>query len=207
MRRSFAVLILIPFTLVACGSDNDGPEVQSYVNNTARIYSTKGHPKAEGLEITLKYPATWRAEEADRPHIVQKFGIQRGTGRDTCTLIVGRPKTRLSEKDIEALLSEDAFDQYVPEGGELLGGTSTSWDSLPALIVDVKLVQNQLGQKVVMYLRTYNTIYRNLWVQVHCGAADIEDSRALRDRFRRLSTSTFQLLANSVVFQSNWKNR
>lgn len=37
------------------------------------IYSSKGHAKAQGLDIRLKLPASWKQSEATRPHIVQKW--------------------------------------------------------------------------------------------------------------------------------------
>ncbi len=36
-------------------------------------FNTKSHPKSTGLEIKLKVPQSFKLEEGDRPHIVQRF--------------------------------------------------------------------------------------------------------------------------------------
>ncbi|NBO39634.1 TonB family protein [bacterium] len=36
-------------------------------------FATKGHAKAKGISLTVRYPNGWKASEGDRPNIVQKF--------------------------------------------------------------------------------------------------------------------------------------
>lgn len=42
-------------------------------------FSAKGHKKSNGLNIEVHYPNGWTAEEAIRPHIVQKFVHEGGS--------------------------------------------------------------------------------------------------------------------------------
>ena len=71
MQTTRAVVALLAGLSVAPVSLAQLDEVLSFAQVKAVEYSTKGHPKAEGLHITLLYPSTWKANECRRPHIVQ----------------------------------------------------------------------------------------------------------------------------------------
>ena len=45
------------------------PYIRNFQNSHKILY-TKGHAKSKGLDIALKYPATWHLKEGRRPHVV-----------------------------------------------------------------------------------------------------------------------------------------
>ena len=43
-------------------------------------FSTEGHPKARGVNLTLSYPEGWLSVPGERPHMIQSFAVRRPWG-------------------------------------------------------------------------------------------------------------------------------
>lgn len=54
----------------------------------SRVFRTQGHPKAKGVDFQVRYPASWRPAEGERPNIIQKFVSENGRGLESIMLVV-----------------------------------------------------------------------------------------------------------------------
>jgi hypothetical protein len=76
--KYFFILLILPFTILKSFAQLE-EDISKFVNNDVKIYRTFGEGKSQGLDISIKYLDTWKKEEGNRPHIIQKFSKQIGT--------------------------------------------------------------------------------------------------------------------------------
>lgn len=80
---SFALLLCTVLVALA-----DATTVtRAYIDGQHITFNTEGHPKAKGVNLTLAYPKSWRADEGLRPNIVQKFVSEGGRGLEIMMII------------------------------------------------------------------------------------------------------------------------
>lgn len=73
-------------------------------------YRTGGHTKSKGIDVGIQYPASWKAEEGRRPHIVQKFTSENGYGSTMALLLV-----RAFPEEMPRNATESDFDKAILE--------------------------------------------------------------------------------------------
>jgi hypothetical protein len=79
-------------------------------------YSTKGHAKAKGVNMTIRYPLSWKREEASRPNTVQRWTSDGGHGTSFFAIATKQiPRDTLSELK-ETLFTEESIRSTFPEG-------------------------------------------------------------------------------------------
>ena len=90
---------------VHCRANGEMPDVirsvllsthPRYANNPAlevvegwkQTFRTKDHPKANGVDFSISFPASWNRREGNRPNIIQVFRSGSGHGPIACNLMV-----------------------------------------------------------------------------------------------------------------------
>jgi hypothetical protein len=164
-------------------------------------FSTEGHPKAQGLGITLKNPSSWVAREGERPHIVKKF-VDSENGQ-ICLLTIAKLPAGIPYA-ISEFQHSDLIDA-LPEGAEFLFGALTKLDSLPAMQIGYKMTQEQAGTPITTYGVMYATAYDRKIIQMICGVFALSDTPSLRHRFSKYQP-LYQIVANSLVVQNQWSS-
>lgn len=92
---------------------------EEFLRGFTTEFKTKGHPKSKGTDWQIKVPKSWRAEEAERPNIIQKFlADQEGTTQSIMLMVLpfseGRPPTKaellelFTDKGIRSILPKEA---------------------------------------------------------------------------------------------------
>jgi hypothetical protein len=167
-----------------------------------KVFSSAGHPKADGLSVTLRLPASWVWKEGTRPHVVHSFG-EAGTGRN-CNLIVRRLPDPVARKDVAATLDDMAIGSELPAGLTLMRKAATTLDGLPAQTVVSSGTVSSGGIEIAAMAAQFATIYRQDFIILTClsrlaGADD-------RQRMREDST-LYSLVANSLVIENQWTDR
>ena len=75
-------------------------DIAAFKDKRVKSFSTSGHSKAKGISLRLKYPATWPAEEAERPNIVQKFRTEyKGHSVGAAVTILNLPNSQRLTKE------------------------------------------------------------------------------------------------------------
>src|SRR4051812_38034657 len=160
-------------------------------------FTTAGHPKADGLTITLRYPETWEAEEGERPHVVQKF-VARGGGVENCNILIRRLPAALARAQIKQFVASSDVDTMIGPGLKLQKKVLTTVDGLPAAALLGSGNYSSGGMTASVVTVVYVTVYKNHLISLTCGylrAGPAEHAQ---------QTSTFALIANSIVVQDQW---
>lgn len=185
-------------------------------------YRTARHPKAKGLDMTLRYPRSWGTREGERPNVVQFFASDNGRGPVNLSLVVRNIGAALSASERETLKTVEgartmAAQVFSPQGlAELAGSfglanqrTLSSGrvviDRWPGAVLDVIGETTRVDFTVTTFSRTYSVLYRDYLVVITCMVAQLpnEPEHAFTGRIAAYD-AVFRLIANSVVILSQY---
>lgn len=165
----------------------------------ATSYTSKGDPKAAGLDIRLTIPFSWKERSDDRPHIVRIWGNQNGTGLQAIMLQIRNiPElAQATEDDIKAVFSEGVSD-FLPEHAKLVGQMATEIDGEPALRMDYTIKTQRAGLELDLYFRNFMLFAKGRYISLACsGMNNHSDIEAINNM-------CFQQ-ANALVIVDLWQ--
>lgn len=173
-----------------------------------KSFSSKGHSKARGIDISFEYPASWLAEEGDRPHIVQKIlGKEDGPISITCMVYIDDIPSELSfhlTDETADIFIDGVQEGSVPAGATILDKGKTFIDGEKSGWLKYYDEKERAGQKLSMYSLQYIFFFTGKMISMSCtvGGA-VEDKLILEDAFNSY-LPVFQSIANSVVIRNKW---
>jgi len=180
-------------------------DIKLFTQGKRVTYSTKNNPKAKGLEISLEYPISWKAEEGQRPNIVQKF-----TGFDDLKnpvqillLIKDIPINEKIPQNKREILNT-IKDIVNTSGGSYIESGSTKIENEDAYWV----IFNQITERANLRLRAkilmYIFFYNNKYIHFQCIIGGITSDSTIDKRFKDY-IPVFQLIMNSIIFTDKWR--
>lgn len=173
-------------------------------------YSTKGHPKAKGINISIEYPSDWKATEGQRPNIVQRFSddAKDGITRACVVGIKDTPKvlSLLPKEDlVNEAFSDDALKEMVPKGAVFISGKQTEYDGEPGAWMIYSIEEQRAGMAFKMYILQQIFFYSGKMITVQCsigGLTQFDDK--VHEIFNQY-VPLFQQIGNSVVIHNKWE--
>lgn len=198
------LLALLPVTVAFAVT----PAAKEFADGNRTKFSTAGHSKSKGINMTLYYPNSWVAKEGERPNIVQKFFSEGGLANAVIsTKNLELPHgTVISENDLKEFFTPAEMKTMVPPGANFIQAKPTKIEGIPAGILEYSMRQERAGLTIDGQVISYIFIYGTTMVQLQCmvstGQATTPAALARKmDEFRPL----FFLMANSIVLQDKWK--
>lgn len=183
--------------------------VDEVAHGYSRVFRTQGHPKAKGVDFQIRYPASWRPAEGERPNIVQKFVSENGRGLESIMLVVkdiplpeGYKPTK---RELDEFFSDKELRGLAPTGARVISSRSIVLDGQKAGLV----IFDQTGQRMETTFTIRNlsfvTIRRSKMIFVSCLVSPPTGREAqLQERFTRIE-SLFKWVGNSFVLQEQYK--
>jgi hypothetical protein len=206
LRRVTTIALLLAISLPAFG---DAPStVREFLDGHRTTFSTKGHPKANGVNFTIAYPNGWKAAEGERPNIVQKIVSEGGRGLEMVMIIAKElplpPGTSVTKQDQEELFTPSELRGILPPGATFVDAKSTAVEANPAGILEYTMRADSAGQSIYMHAWTLNFLQGKTLVQVQFQVGGLAGSES--DVARRMAAyrPLFTLIANSIVFPEKW---
>jgi hypothetical protein len=186
----------------------DRPE-DEVVRGYSRVYRTKGHPKAKGVDFQIRYPASWRPAEGERPNIIQKFVSENGRGLESILLAVkdiplpeGYKPTKT---ELDEFFSDRELRGLAPTGARVISVRPIVLDGQKGGMVIFDQTGQRLETTFTMRNVSFVTVRRNKMIFVSCLISSPTGKEAqLQDRFTRIK-SLFKWVANSFVLQEQYK--
>jgi len=193
--------------IVPAGTPID-PVTKELLSGAQVEYNMKSHTKAHGLDISIKYPESWRAKEGIRPHIVQKFiGESVGDILPSCMLFVRKLPTWASmflEGDIGEEALAESLREMVPPNAIYIDGRQTSIDAEPGAWLKYYYQGERAGIRASTYSLQYVLFYRGKMVAIQCSVGGpVDDREILEDAFASY-LPVFQMIGNSIVIHDKW---
>jgi hypothetical protein len=104
------------------------------------IFETTGSTKSTGLDIKIKVPSSYKAEDGMRPHVIQNFASLLGEGGDHITFLINKipdPTNQLDAKTNPAIISETQIrDLFEDENNHVLNYKKVEIDGIPFAVIE-----------------------------------------------------------------------
>lgn len=183
---------------------SDHPEQELQLNNSC-IYSTKGHPKSNDINLQITVPASWTQSEGKRPHVVQKWSRVDEDTAVNLLITISDPDSSLNNEDF---VTAAAYSVDHGTVGDFLGlernnilsvnqAVLTKLEQIPCLYVDF----NARGQRLRLsaYFRAGYLVmpFHNCLISVQFSVYNTDASR-VNDSFDKYSALE-ELIFNSIV--------
>ncbi|MGZ8997470.1 MAG: hypothetical protein ACXW2T_01305 [Allosphingosinicella sp.] len=200
MRAAFLASFAASLLLPSAGAFAQADGLADFRAGQTSRFSSQGHSKAKGLNFTIRYPRSWRAQEADRPNTVQSFVSSDGSGSN-CNIVIR--DSGMSAAQARASVRPEAFRAQLPTGMIFVSGQSTTLDAHPGAEVQVRQSVNRAGStleaRIVMFATTDKT---NIFL-LTCMAG----GRTAADADGRSAAylPLFRLIAGSIVFPDQYR--
>lgn len=208
MVKRIILGIVLLVTLSSQLSAQSGDATREFLAGHRTTFSTKGHPKAGGVDLSIAYPNSWAAAEGERPHIVQKFVSEGGHGLESVMIIAQElplpPGTVITEQEQKDLFSPSELRDMLPAGATIVDAQSTQSEGAPAGIMEYTMRVDRLGMVVLVHAWTLNFLSGNTLVQVQCQVTGLAEAEEEVSRRMAASRPLFGLMANSIVCPDKW---
>ena len=171
-------------------------------------YNMKLHPKAHGLDISIKHPESWKAEEATRPHIVQKFTGESVAGiSPSCMLVVQKLPAWASlflEGDVAGEVMSESLREMVPPNASYIDGGPTKIDGEPGAWLKYYYQTERAGLRAGMYSLQYMLFYGGKMLAIQCSVGGLADDKEMLEDAFASYLPVFQMIGNSAVIHEKW---
>lgn len=206
LRCLTTIILLLSFPRAMFG---DSPStIREFVEGHRTTFSTKGHPKANGVNFTIAYPNGWKSAEGERPNIVQKFVSEGGRGLETMMIIaIELPVpagTTIAGQELVELVAPSALREMLPRGATFVSAKSTAIEADPAGILEFTMRADRAGMSLFMHAWTLNFIQGNTLVQVQFQVGGLAGAESEVERRMAAYKPLFTLMANTIVFPDKW---
>ena len=171
-------------------------------------FRTRGHPKAKGVDLSIEYPASWRAEEGRRPNVVKKFTSMNGEGLVTAMILIrefpddlpSRAAESVPEEAIWTLDADEVFGSVIP-GAEVIETGKVRLARQPAIWGSYSATVDRMGLEIDLHGLIFMVARHDHIVQVTYTAGEKSESefthaQTLFEHYGAL----FQRMTNSVDF-------
>lgn len=210
MAKQLALLLCTIIVLVSKLALCQNNDTDAFLSGHKIQFSTKGHPKAKGLNISVEYPSHWRSEEGERPNVVQKFigDASDGFGRICIIMIKEQPdivKLFSTQELSELIFSPETLKDIIPPGAEFLKGETTKYDAQPGAWVIYVMKAERAGFNTETYTLQQMCIYSGKLIILQCGIAGFAGNNEQVKKLFSEYLQLFQLMGNSLIIHDKWK--
>ena len=174
-----------------------------------KVFPSKGHAKAKGLNMKISYPSSWKQTEGTRPNILQKFqgaNIQDGMVMLITKALPAPYNRKLTAAEKNELVSEEVTKEFIPDGAKFISHKITKIDGEIAAMFEyevmVERVGYSIGQKILSFIIPHNGTL--LMIQGATGGDASKGMTAIRKRYLA-AKPLFTIIASSCIFVDKWE--
>ncbi len=181
---------------------------EEFSSGYTRAYSTVGHSKSKGLDLTFRYPMSWKAAEAERPNIIQKFTRGNADGLESFSVVVKDIPLPdgyvFSQQELDDLFSDSELKNMLPSGGRFISGKPVIIDNHKGGVLLYDQTAQRLDVTKVLRIQGYATIVKDKMVLLQfMVVARGADEHALQARFEKYEP-LFRMIANSFIILNQY---
>lgn len=171
-------------------------------------FKTKGHLKSKNTDWQIKVPKSWKAEEADRPNIIQKFTSDYGAGNQSIMLIVKEmplPKGyKITKEELNDLFTEKEMKDMVPDGGKFISFTKMTLDNNIGGMIEYEQTVERLDFKMKIRMVQFMFIRGDKWYFLQCSVGSEKTDTDLSLVMKKY-LPLYRLVANTIVVNDQYK--
>jgi hypothetical protein len=172
------------------------------------IFKTKGHPKSKNTDWQIKVPRSWRAEEADRPNIIQKFISDFGTGNQSIMLMVKELQLpidyKITKEELNDFFSEKEMKDMVPDGGSFISFSKMTFDNNAGGMLVYEQIIKRLDLEIKIRMAQFMFIRGNQMYILQCSVSSEKAETNLSIEMQKY-LPLYKLVANTIVVNDQYK--
>lgn len=165
-----------------------------------KVFSTAGHPKAQGVSLRFEYPASWNATNVSTPTDVQL--LSSSTGGERCRLNISIPgkEANLSELTFQTSIESDGVEKLALPWRRFVSGRRAKIDNLFAAVVR-EAQTFEPGNANIGHIETVSNIFmwKDRLITLECWVADAEAGAVAAEHFQRYETLFDRIAASMAV--------
>jgi hypothetical protein len=186
-------------------SDRPQDELTSGFTTT---FKTKGHLKSKNTDWQIKVPKSWKAEEADRPNIIQKFTNDYGSGNQAIMIMVKEmplPKGyKITKEELNDLFTEKEMKDMVPDGGKFISFTKMTLDNNIGGMMEFEQTVERLDFKIKIRMVQFMFIRGNKMYTLQGTVGSEKPDTDLSLEMKKY-LPLYKLVANTIVVNDQYK--
>ena len=174
--------------------------VGEFADGFRQRYQTDGTGKSQGIKINLQLPMSWAGKDGERPHIVQEWASENGTGLEMIILdIRDGPGYNLTKKVMEEFVRSGEVKGAAPDGSTYVASGNFSLENQTGYWLQYAMASERAGTKMYVDALMYQFFFRGKAIGIMCQAGGPENEKPkVNEAFKRIRPLCQQVL-NSVV--------
>lgn len=172
-------------------------------------YSTKGHSKSKNTDWQIKIPKSWKAEEGERPNIIQKFTSDYGNGNESFMLLVNELDLpvgyKMTNEELNRFFSEKEMNTLMTTTNrKFISFTKMTIENNIGGMVECEQTSERMGVQIKMRLVQFMFIMDNKMYILFCSVSSSNISIDLGVEMKKYLL-LFKQVANSSVLRDQYK--
>ncbi|MDO9264176.1 MAG: hypothetical protein Q7U02_09430, partial [Desulfosalsimonadaceae bacterium] len=173
---------------------------REFIDGYRQQFNSEGHPKAKGLKIALQLPKSWKANEGERSHILQKWTSQNGTGFEMISLDI-RDSEVPTDAKIEELVSSGKIRESIPNGATYINSGVFSLEGRKGNWIELTNKQEKLGVEMYQHGIEYQLYYNDKAITLLCLSSN-PDKKMADDRLENIKPLFLLVLNHFILLQA-----
>lgn len=199
MKKIVFYIIAFIFFISTSFADNI---VLNYANNGIKYFSNN-HPKSYNLNIEIKYPNNWVAQEGLRPHIVQKFISEEG--KSNCVLLIQKLPQSLSYNDwLETTKDINGIKEvlFAEINADEMKITPTHYSGIPGDLIELTSKVSQAGFTVYMSSVQHILFYEDKMIALQCYTGG--ETKQISQKNMNILYPLFRAMGNDIILHNKY---
>jgi hypothetical protein len=178
--------------------------VGEFADGFRQRYRTDGTGKSQGIKITLQLPRSWAGKYGERPHIVQKWVSENGTGLEMIHLDIRDGQGYIpTNKEMEEFVRSGEVKDSVPDGSKYVDSGNFTLEKQTGYWLQIATPLERAGMKMYQNALMYQFFFRGKVIGIMCQAGGPENEKSkIDDAFRRIQPLCQQVLNSLVLPQA-----
>lgn len=178
--------------------------VGEFEDDFRQRYETDGTGKSQGIKLKLQLPRSWLGKDGERPHIVQKWVSENGTGLESIMLSIRDTEGyKPTNKNMKDFVNSGEVKSTVPEGATFVAAGNFNLEMKTGYWMQTTMSIERAGMKMYQDALIYQLPFRGKWIGVQCFVGGQEDEATRVDEtFERIRPLCQQVLNSLVLTQA-----
>ena len=178
--------------------------VGEFADGFRQRYQTDGTGKSQGIKLGLQLPRSWAAKEGERPHIVQKWVSENGTGLEIILLDIRDGQGyNPTKKEIEEFVRSGEVKETVPEGSTYVASGNFTLEMRTGYWVQMAMPIERAEMKFYQDVFMYQFFFRGKAIGLMCQAGGpVSEKPKVNETFKRIRPLCQQVLNSLVLAQA-----
>jgi len=181
---------------------------KEFLDGFRNKYESSASGKSQGIRFSIEYPKTWKSEDGNRPHIVQKFVSGRGKGFSIFMIGIHELSlptgVMITESDVDEILNPSDLKELLPAGAEIMNYGKLTLEGFPGYWVNYKITRARAKNYVTTESASYFIYYKDKLIEFDGSAAVSVDNIKIDGGGLNKYEKLFDLMINSFVLYNKY---